>query len=129
VFRERVNWVNATGVRGFLSIGECLEEFSLLFSIRRGQIRNLKVDNITAYGRFLGANFDFPRLLNRPPDGVKSVFYNPQSFPGAVLKFECGGCLLLFPSRRYSVVGAKRYGTVLIVYNAVLRALVAGRNL
>ena len=87
------------------------------------------MDNITAYGRFLPAGFNLPHLLTHPPDGVKSVFYNPQSFPGATIKFARGGCMLLFPSRRYSIVGAKRYGTVLVVHDAVLRALAAGRDL
>ena len=128
VFKAQSSWVNATGLRGFSAIGECLTEFCLLFSAQREDIYNFKVDNITAHGRFSEDGFDFSYLLACPPCGVKSVFYNPQSFPGAILKFECGGCLLLFPSRRYSVVGAKRYGRVLIVRDAVVRAFAERRD-
>jgi TATA-box binding protein (TBP) (component of TFIID and TFIIIB) len=116
--------VNATGLKGFNQIEECLYEFSCLFSFDRVLITHFKVDNMTASARTnilpaFDAFLHYPRGAN-----IQRIHYNPELFPGASIKFKGGwGTVMFFRSGALSFVGARRMGHLLLMRDELLKRL------
>ena len=108
---ETSGFINATGIKSLEEIRKCLKVFRIILNIRKRDIRNITVDNITASG-----NFDQQLNLYKIRQKIhanhnlqKSVLanYNRDIFPGLFLKYKKIGTIILFSSGKYSIVGIK----------------------
>ena len=117
-------YINATGIKNFISIASCLNTFQLLFNIPPRNILSLTVDNSTSSGTF-GKNINLAEV-KRKINSIKylssvkvSSKFNLNFFPAVFIKFVGKGTIAIFQTGKYNIIGAKCPNNILHIFQSI----------
>ena len=96
--------VNVTGIDSFVNVMDSIHCFRALLDDCSNEFVNVKIDNITAIGRYTRV-IDFLKIQKCIPPGYTIKI--PSIFPGAFIKLPNEKKILLFRSGKYISVGCK----------------------
>jgi TATA-box binding protein (TBP) (component of TFIID and TFIIIB) len=101
-FRSKI--INVTGIRCFDQVLSSIHTFKELITNQSLVCENIKIDNSTAFGRYLRI-VDFHKLQKCLPPGYNIKI--PPIFPGAFIELRNKKKILFFKSGKYISVGCK----------------------
>lgn len=117
--------INVTGIRSHDEINQVLNFLLAVPGIKR--IESYQIDNITSSGQlskrvFKSQGVPFAQYLHNDffVKYFDAVKYTPQHFPGAFLRIEALGTVVLFSSGKFNIVGCSTpEGILLILYSFI----------
>ena len=121
--------INLTGIRDISRVKQVITFLHKTVRIKR--ILSLKIDNSTVTGqiknKFLSKEKPFLYYICAisEQDCFDSVTYRRQIFPGAFLKVNKCGTIVIFSSGKFNIVGCKNAKQVILLLNKLLKCIIS----
>lgn len=110
----QAGFINVTKIKSFINISESVKHFCNILHISRSNISLVTIDNITASGSFCQE----VNLLNLhyQDDNDCTKRFDCNYFPGAFVKFNNLGTIIVFRTGSYTIIGAKSISSVTSIF-------------